>query len=58
MCVCVLLGFVCVCVCVSLGSSVCVCHEGVMWLSILESCQVYVVFVFMGALRVNSSLDT
>ena len=23
-----------------------------------ESCQVYVVFVFMGALRVNSSLDT
>ena len=30
----------------------------VMWLSILESCQVYVVFVFMGALRVNSSLDT
>ena len=29
-----------------------------MWLSILESCQVYVVFVFMGALRVNSSLDT
>ena len=28
------------------------------WLSILESCQVYVVFAFMGALRVNSSLDT
>ena len=28
------------------------------WLSILESCQVYVVLVFMGALRVNSSLDT
>ena len=33
-------------------------HVLVMWLSILESCQVYVVFVFMGALRVNSSLDT
>jgi len=33
-------------------------HGFVMWLSILESCQVYVVFVFMGALRVNSSLDT
>ena len=33
-------------------------HVFVMWLSILESCQVYVVFVFMGALRVNSSLDT
>ena len=30
----------------------------VAWLSILESCQVYVVFVFMGALRVNNSLDT
>ena len=28
------------------------------WLSILEFFQVYVVFVFMGALRVNSSLDT
>ena len=25
---------------------------------VLESCQVYVVLVFMGALRVNSSLDT
>ena len=33
-------------------------HVFVVWLSILESCQVYVVFVFMGALRVNSSLDT
>ena len=33
-------------------------HVLVMWLSILESCQVYVVFVFMGAMRVNSSLDT
>ena len=28
------------------------------WFSILESCQVYVVLVFMGALRVNSSLNT
>ena len=33
-------------------------HVLVMWLSILESCHVYVVFVLMGALRVNNSLDT
>ena len=33
-------------------------HMFMVWLSILESCQVYVVFVFMGALRINSSLDT
>ena len=33
-------------------------HVFVVWLSILESCQVYVVFVFMGALRVNNRLDT
>ena len=37
--------------------SSCACVCGV-WLSILESCQVYVVFVFMGVVRVNSSLDT
>ena len=37
------------------SSCACVCQ---VCLSILEFCQVYVVFVFIGALRVNSSLDT
>jgi len=36
------------------SSCACVCKL----LSILEFCQVYVVFVFMGASRVNNSLDT
>ena len=33
-------------------------HVFVMWLSILETCQVYVVFVFMGVLRVNPKTTT